>query len=57
MIDKKIDVLINDLKAHSQRIVKSKKASKEFLIKTDIISKNGKLTKHYKHLCIPREQA
>lgn len=56
MIDKKIDVLINDLKAHSQRIVKSKKASKEFLIKTGIISKNGKLTKHYKHLCIPRGQ-
>jgi hypothetical protein len=57
MTDVEVDRLIKKLEKYGERVAKSKKKSKEFLIGAGIITPEGNLTSHYKHLCIPPEQA
>jgi hypothetical protein len=57
MTDIEVDRLIQRLEKYRERVSKSKKKSKEFLIGAGIITPEGNLTSPYKHLCIPPEQA
>jgi len=56
MTDKEVDRLIKEMRAYTKELFKDKEKSKDFLVRAGIITKNGNLTKPYKHLCIPQEQ-
>jgi hypothetical protein len=45
------------LKSYKKKLSGNRKASRALLVKTGIVTKKGNLTKNYKHLCIPQEQA
>ena len=44
------------LKTYKKRVTSSKKASRNFLIELGVFTKNGKVRKEYKNLCIPPDQ-
>lgn len=44
------------LEQYKQKLSKSKKASRKFLVDTGIVTAKGNLREPYKHLCIPPEQ-
>jgi hypothetical protein len=44
------------LQQYKQKLSKSKKASRKFLVDTGIVTEKGNLREPYKHLCIPQEQ-
>ncbi len=57
MSDKERIEFIEAIKKQTQKLSKSKTASKKFLVDTGIITAKGNLRKPYKHLCIPQERA
>ena len=57
MTESEIKRLLLVLDSHKKKVLKSKKASQEFLVKTGIFTKKGNLTKNYRDLCMPQEQA
>jgi hypothetical protein len=56
MNDEERAEFIKMLREHREIVSKDKKLSREFLIKAGIYTKSGKLSKHYRHLCIPSGQ-
>lgn len=44
------------IKKYTEKLSKSKKASKDFLVRTGIITEKGNLREPYKHLCIQQDQ-
>ncbi len=56
MEDKKVDELVAKLEKYKIELSKSPEKSKQFLIDAGILTQKGKLSKNYKHLCIPQEQ-
>jgi hypothetical protein len=57
MNDIKVDSLIQKLEKYRIRLSKSKKKSKKFLVEVGVLTAKGNLKNHFKHLCIPQEQA
>lgn len=57
MTDIKVDSLIQRLEKYRDRLSKSEKKSKTFLVEAGIITPKGNLKNGFKHLCIPQEQA
>ena len=57
MSEKELKEFSAAIKLYTEKLSKNKKASKEFLVKTGIITTKGNLREPYKHLCIPQEQA
>lgn len=45
------------IKKYTEKLSKSKKESKEFLVRTGIITEKGNFREPYKHLCIQPDQA
>ena len=45
------------LKAYSKEVASSKKKSEDFLVRIGVITKRGNVSKHYKNLCTPQDQA
>ena len=56
MKDSEVDKLVRKMEAQRLELTKSKEKALNFLVGAGILSKDGKLTKPYKHLCIPQEQ-
>lgn len=56
MKDSEVDRLVKKMEAQRLELAKSKEKALNFLVGAGILSKNGKLTKPYKHLCIPQER-
>lgn len=56
MTDKEVDRKIKEMEAFGRELAKSKEKSLDFLVGAGILTKKGKLTKPYKHLCIPQGQ-
>lgn len=56
MKDSEVDKLVKKMEAQRLELAKSKEKALNFLVGAGILSKNGKLTKPYKHLCIPQER-
>lgn len=56
MNDQEREIFIKMLREYKDKISKDKELSRDFLIRAGIYTKKGKLTKHYKHLCIPSSQ-
>jgi hypothetical protein len=44
------------IKKYTQKLSKSKKESKDFLVRTGIITKKGNFREPYRHLCIQQGQ-
>ncbi|WP_175459600.1 hypothetical protein [Pedobacter sp. ok626] len=44
------------IKKYTERLSKSKKESKEFLVRSGIITEKGNFREPYKHLCIQQDQ-
>lgn len=57
MTDKYIKKLVSKVERHGVEVSKDEKKSKTFLKKAGIITKTGKVTKNYRHLCIRPGQA
>lgn len=57
MSEKELKEFSAAIKLYTKKLSTNKKASKEFLVKTGIITAKGNLREPYKHLCIPQEQA
>ena len=56
MSEKEIKEFSTAIKKYTAKLSKDKAASKDFLVKTGIITEKGNLREPYKHLCIPQEQ-
>ena len=56
MSEKELKQFSDAIKKYTKKLSNDKRASKSFLVKTGIISPNGKLRYPYKNLCIPQEQ-
>ena len=56
MNDEERAEFIRMMREHREIVSKDKKLAREFLIKAGIYTKSGKLSKHYRHLCIPSGQ-
>ena len=56
MNDEEREVLIKMLREHREKVSKDKKLARDFLIRAGIYAKSGRLSKHYRHLCIPSDQ-
>jgi len=57
MSDKNIQNLVAKLEKYKIQLTKDESKSKAFLKDAGIITKNGNLTKNYKHLCTQPERA
>ena len=57
MTDKERQEFLKLLETYKNKFSKSEKAAKKFLIEIGVYTEKGNLTKNYKHLCIPQEQA
>ncbi len=53
-IDK--NAFVKVLEKYKEKVSKSEKTSKAFLVDLGVITQKGNLTKNYKDLCIPVEQ-
>jgi len=56
MNDEERAEFIRMIREHREIVSKDKKLAREFMIKAGIYTKSGKLSKHYRHLCIPSSQ-
>lgn len=56
MKDSEVDRFVKEMEAFGRELAKSKEKSLDFLVRAGIVTKKGKLTKPYKHLCIPQER-
>ncbi len=56
MSEKEREESIRLMKEYIVKLSKSKKLSREFLVRVGIYTPKGNLTKNYKNLCIPEEQ-
>lgn len=56
MSDQEIKDLSRAMKKFAQKLSKNKKASKDFLVKTGIITSKGNLRQPYRNLCTPKDQ-
>jgi len=56
MSDKERKEFSNAIKKYTEKLSKSKKESKDFLVRTGIITEKGNFPAHYKHLCIQQDQ-
>ena len=56
MKDSEVDKFVQKMEAQRVELSKSKEKALAFLVGAGILSKHGKLTKPYRHLCIPRER-
>ena len=56
MSDKERKEFSEAIKKYSEKLSKSKKESKEFLVRTGIITVKGNFREPYKHLCIQQDQ-
>lgn len=57
MSDKERKEFETILKKYKKKLSGNREASRALLVRTGIVTKKGNLTKNYKHLCIPQEQA
>lgn len=57
MSDKERKEFSVEIKKYTEKLSKSKKESKEFLVRTGIITEKGNFREPYKHLCIQPDQA
>jgi len=56
MSEKDRRVFSEAIKKYTLKLSKSKKESKDFLVRTGIITEKGNFRKPYKHLCIQQDQ-
>lgn len=56
MSKKEIEQIDKQLKSYGKKVASSKKLSEEFLYDIGVTTKNGKVSKHYKNLCIQEDQ-
>jgi len=56
MNDEEREEFIKMIREHAERASKDKKYARDFLIRAGIYTKSGKLSKHYRSLCILLDQ-
>ena len=56
MNDEEREEFIKMMREQMEIISKDKKLAREFLVRAGIYTKSGRLSKHYRHLCIPSDQ-
>jgi len=56
MNDQEREEFIKMMREHREIVSKDKKLAREFLVRAGIYTKSGRLSKHYRHLCIPSDQ-
>ena len=56
MNDQEREEFLKMIDEHIEKTSKDKKLARAFLVKVGILTKSGRLSKNYKHLCIPSEQ-
>ena len=56
MNDEEREEFIKMIREHREKMSKDKKYAKDFLIRAGIYTKSGRLSKHYKSLCILLDQ-
>ncbi|MEQ8881297.1 MAG: hypothetical protein RLQ12_16755 [Cyclobacteriaceae bacterium] len=52
MSEKEKKDMLKGLKAYKKQVAASKESSRKFLVELGVVDKDGKRTKHFKHLCI-----
>ena len=57
MTDKERKEFLKILNDKIEEVSNSQMAARKFLVDLGIFTKNGNLTKRYKHICIPQDQA
>ena len=56
MNDEEREAFIKMLHEYTEKLSKDKQLARDFLIRAGIYTKSGRLSKHYRHLCIPSGQ-
>jgi len=56
MNDEEREAFIKMSQEYTEKLSKDKKLARDFLIRAGIYTKSGRLSKHYRHLCIPSGQ-
>lgn len=52
MSEKEKKDMLKGLKAYKKQVTANRESSRKFLIELGVVDKDGKRTKHFKHLCI-----
>ena len=56
MNDEEREEFIKMSQEYTEKLSKDKKLARDFLIRAGIYTKSGRLSKNYRHLCIPSGQ-
>lgn len=57
MTERKLREELKSLERFRKEVTSSREVALKFLISIGVLTKSGKPTKRYKHLCIPKDQA